>query len=199
MESEEPFEKAFGRFLAGFRDIFDRQWTKIYNGLSKAIQREQNVLQGAIQIKTASKALEKLSADGAIQETLHKCQRILKDAILGMLEVTYPAMEELSASGFAEDGFTELNGYWDQVVEWALKLEGLFEKHEIEPAVAPVETAENLQPELLQMLQNATAGNSQGAGSICNKEQSQERKQWQAGDGRLSALLDAEIFEVPDS
>ncbi|KAK3240043.1 hypothetical protein CYMTET_50080 [Cymbomonas tetramitiformis] len=155
-------------------------------------------------MKKSIVSLKKLDMQSSSSELLLACQASLREVVLGVLDVTFPAEEGLAAEGFPDDAVVETaNRNLDLVVDWAHALERLFTQSSVEPAAAPIQSAETLPAEILEMLTNATAsGRSSGTSKSDEKTESkhiESKQRWQVEEGRLGKLLDSEIWEAAET
>ena len=100
------------------------QLTDIFKSLPKDTQRHKTALPGALQIKKAQKTLETLAEapeEEGFKETLLKCQVVMREVVLGMLDLTFSMEEDLASEDFGnaesvamvQDHLDDLVGYAD--------------------------------------------------------------------------------------
>jgi len=179
------------------------QLTDIFKSLPKDTQRHKTALPGALQIKKAQKTLETLAEapeEEGFKETLLKCQVVMREVVLGMLDLTFSMEEDLASEDFGNaESVAMVQDHLDDLVGWATRLTQLFAENEVVPKEPAVQSAESLGPEITEMLANAAKnqrGNQKPSAAAANDGLAQLKQQWAESDGRLARLLEAEVWEV---
>jgi len=190
----EPGDEDVGSFMEAYKAQV-AEWTGMFKDLSKSAQRHKTALPGALKIKKAEQDLLAIDTSGDHSQLLLSCQSVMRHVVLGVLDLTFAIEEELAQADFQdEEGFMLVTGVMDAQVHWAERLSALFRALDVQPAKQQVESADNLPPEIaaqIAMLAEAAKPQNEAPKAVKAEEEA-----WREGEGRLSLLLDSEVWEV---
>eukprot|EP00041_Stephanoeca_diplocostata_P022628 m.541867 g.541867 ORF g.541867 m.541867 type:complete len:521 (-) comp22113_c1_seq6:1378-2940(-) len=142
------------------------------------------------------------SPQDPVTKQLSECQSAFRDSVLGLLEVSFPVDESITAQDFkdadaAADAMDRLKTAQDMVQSLRL----IFKAADVDPRATSADAIQsakqNLPPEVLQMLEKAMADKK---GNVAPEEAEHvkaAKKQWeQTADGQCSGVLGDEVWEA---
>mmetsp|Transcript_543 Transcript_543/g.1580 ORF Transcript_543/g.1580 Transcript_543/m.1580 type:complete len:539 (+) Transcript_543:100-1716(+) len=128
---------------------------------------------------------------------LVECQRLYRDMVHGLLDISFPLDQKLAADDFSDAAAAEAAfGRLRQARDLVEVLGAQFASATVDPkATAEPKKEDALPPELLKMLEKAM-GEKKTTPAIEDQPGRQEQMEaWEKGHGRLSCVIGKELYE----